>query len=112
MDASTRRYVITAYSEWEALDVEAMCATDEQAIDKARRYGALKYIDKNFPSVIFAHVVCEDETGTREVGTWEFQVRNVKRPGLLWHSGPWPCRPSAEDRSAIRSWAAGIAKAD
>ena len=37
MAEPTRRYLITAYSDWETLDVEAQCPDDEHAIDKARR---------------------------------------------------------------------------
>lgn len=109
MNAQIKRYVITAYSEFETLDVEALCSSDEQAKDKARRYGTLKYVEKNFPPVIFAHVVCEEVTGSREVGTWEYQVRNVKRSSFIWHAGPWSARPVAEDRSAIRRWADDLA---
>lgn len=112
MDTRTSQYLITAYSEWETLEVEARCSNDEQATDKARRYGTLKHVEKNFPSVIFAHVVCEEEeAGAREVGTWEYQVRNVKKPGFIWHAGPWPARPVAGDRKAIQRWADNLANA-
>lgn len=109
MERPLKLYLITAYSEWETLDIEARCSTDEQAMDKARRYGTLQYIDKNFPGVIFSHVVCHEATGLREVGTWEYQVRNVRRPGFIWHEGLWPDRPTAEDRAAARHWADDLA---
>lgn len=109
MSEPSRRYLITAYSEWETLDVEAECPDDEHAVDKARRYGSLQHIGTNFPPVIFAHVVCDEPEGRRDVGTWEYRVRHTKRPGFLWHAGPWPDRPTAEDRPAIRRWAASFA---
>lgn len=109
MDLITHRYLITAYSEWEVLDVEARCPDDEKAMEKARRYGSLKYVGKNYPAVIFAHVACEEDNILREVGTWEYQIRHVKKSGFIWHAGSWPDRPAAEDREAIRRWAANFA---
>lgn len=111
MDAQTNKYRITAYSEWETLYVETECSTDEQAIDKARRYGTLKHVEKNFPPVIFAHIICDEMAGPREVGTWEYQVRNVKKAGFIWHGGTWPERPVAGDRNAIQLWADNLANA-
>jgi len=105
MDLSTRRYFITAYSEWETLDVEAQCSDDENAMDKALRYGSLKYVGRNFPPVIFAHVACDEPNGLREVGTWEYQVRHVKKTRFIWHDGSWVARPLPGDNLAIRRWA-------
>lgn len=105
MDLPTRRYWITAYSEWETLDVEAQCPDDENAIDKALRYGSLKYVGKNYPAVIFAHVSCEEGDGMRDVGTWEYQIRHVKKSGFIWHAGHWAKRPMPEDRLSIRRFA-------
>jgi hypothetical protein len=108
MDLPTRRYFITAYSEWETLDVEAQCPDDDNAIDKARRYGTLKYVGKNFPPVIFAHVACHEPEGRRDVGTWEYRIRNLKKSGFLWHAGAWVMRPMPDDKLAIRRWAEGF----
>ena len=109
MDAPTHRYLITAYSEWETLDVEAQCPSDENAIDKARRYGTLKYIDRNFPRVIFAHISSVEDDGVRDVGTWEYRTRSMK-PGVLWHAGTWAERPMPEDKPAIRRHAEAFAE--
>jgi hypothetical protein len=89
MSELVHRYTITAYSEWETLDVEADCPDDEHAIDKARRYGSLHHIDKNFPAVIFAHVICNEERGPREVGTWEYRGTQV-RPATSGMKGIGP----------------------
>lgn len=105
MESPTRRYAITAYSEWETLDVESECPDDQNAVDKARRYGTLKYVGKNFPAVIFAHISCEQEDGVRDVGTWEYRIRHVRKPTLIWHAGSWSKRPMPEDRLAIRRFA-------
>ncbi|WP_150131176.1 hypothetical protein [Sphingobium yanoikuyae] len=109
MDMATRRYLITAYSEWEVLDVETQCPDDDNAMEKARRYGSLKYVGKNYPPVIFAHVACDEEETLRDVGTWEYQIRDVKKSGFIWHAGTWPDRPMAEDQAAIRQWSANFA---
>jgi hypothetical protein len=109
MTDAPRRYLITAYSEWEALNVEAECPDDQRAIDKARRYGSLRHVGTNLPSVIFAHIVADEPDGPREVGTWEYRLRHTTKPGFLWHAGPWSDRPKPDDRPAIRLWAADFA---
>jgi hypothetical protein len=103
MTVVLRRYTIKAYSEWETLDVETECPDDQHAIDKARRYGSLQYFGLNFPPVIFAHVICNEDDGPREVGTWECRVR-YQKPGHFWHEGTWVKRPMPEDRPAIWRW--------
>lgn len=110
MDLPNRRYFITAYSESETLDVEAQCPDDENAINKARRYGTLKYVGKNYPPVIFAHIACDGAEGVRDVGTWEYRIRNVKKAGFLWHAGPWAMRPMPDDKSSIRRWAESLSE--
>jgi hypothetical protein len=107
----SRRYTITAYTEWETLDVEAECPDDEHAVDKARRYGSLKYLGTNFPAVIFAHIACHEEEGLRDVGTWEYRLRHTKKTGFFWHEGHWPERPMPEDRLSLRRWPARFANA-
>jgi hypothetical protein len=109
MKAPLLRYAITAYSEWETLDVETDCPDDGYAINKARRYGSLQHISTNFPSVIFAHVASDEPDAPRDVGTWEYRLRHTKKPGFIWHPGTWLQRPMPEDRPAIRRWAAGFA---
>ena len=109
MTAPLHRYFITAYSEWETLNIEAECPDDEKAVDKARRYGSLQHISTNFPSVIFAHVVSDEPDGPRDVGTWEYRLKHTKKPGFIWHAGLWPQRPMPDDRMAIRRWAASFA---
>ena len=107
MDEETHLYLITAYSEWEVLDVEAQCHDDEQAVAKARRYGSLQHIKVNFPKVIFSHVVRIGNEGREEVGTWEYRLGGEKtRQGLFWHAGEWATRPDPDDRIAIRHWVA------
>lgn len=110
MDAPTHRYLITAYSEWEILDVDAQCLNEENAIDKARRHGSLKYIGRNSPTVIFAHISAVEEDCVRDVGTWEYRLRGAAEPGLFWHAGTWPTRPMPEDRLAIRRHAEELAE--
>jgi hypothetical protein len=110
MTEPIRRYFITAYSEWETLDIEAQCSDDEHAINKAQRYGSLQHIGTNFPPVIFAYVVCDEPKGPRDVGTWEYRVRHTKKIGFLWHPGSWADRPMPEDRPAIQRFAANFAE--
>lgn len=83
---------------------------DENAINKARRYGTLKYVGKNYPPVIFAHIACDGPEGVRDVGTWEYRIRNVKKAGFLWHAGPWAMRPMPDDKSSIRHWAESLSE--
>ena len=45
MNDELKPYRITAYTEWEVLDVEAKCVGDEHAREKARRYGSLKHFN-------------------------------------------------------------------
>lgn len=104
MDDHLRPYRITAYTEWDVLDIEAVCSDDEHAKDKARRYGSLKHVGTNFPSVIFSHVVAVEPTGQREVGTWEYRLKGKAKPGYTWHEGEWLARPAPSDKHAIREW--------
>lgn len=104
MNDRLKPYLITAYSEWEALDVEAACFDDEHAKAKGRRYGSLKHISTNFPAVVFSHVVAVEPNGQREVGTWEYRLKGTGKPGHVWHAGQWAARPDPTDREAIRHW--------
>jgi hypothetical protein len=105
MEDQLRRYFITAYTEWETLDVEALCPEDERAIDKARRYASLKYLKLiASPTVIFGHVVCDERDGLRTVGTWEYRISKVPKSYVRWHRGDWRERPLPEDRAALRAW--------
>lgn len=105
MDEVLHPYRITGYSEWEVLDVEALCRDDEHARSKARRYGSLRHVGRNFPAVIFSHVVRLTQAGARPVGTWEYRVRGDKAArGMRWHAGDWQERPNPGDKAALRSW--------
>lgn len=108
--AELRPYRITAYTEWETMDVEALAAADEHAIAKARRYGSLQHVGRNFPALIITDVVCEFE-GSRLVGTWEYRVRG-RKPGLVWHSGEWRDRPDTSDRKALRQLGIELSQQD
>jgi len=107
MNKDLRPYLITAYTEWDALEVEAACSDDQHAIDKARRYGSLRHLGTNFPAVIFSHVVAVEPEQTRDVGTWEYRLKGEGKPGYIWHAGVWPARPDPIDRQAIRNWIVG-----
>lgn len=107
MDENLNSYLITAYTEWEALEVEAACRDDSHAIDKARRYGSLKHVGTNFPAVIFSHVVALEPNQPREVGTWEYRLKGEGKPGHIWHAGDWPQRPLPTDKPALRGWVDG-----
>lgn len=105
MDEALQPYRITAYSEWEVLDVEAKYRDDEHAISKARRYGSLRHINRNFPGVIFSHVERLMADGPQPVGTWEYQLRGDKEAqGLRWHAGAWSARPEPTDKAGLRKW--------
>jgi hypothetical protein len=98
-------YLITAYSEWEVLDVEARCRDDEHAASKARRYGSLRHINRNFPAVIFSHIVRLGGEAPTPVGTWEHRLRGDKAEiGFRWHRGDWAERPDPEDKAVLRTW--------
>ena len=106
MDEALHPYAITAYSEWEVLDVEALCRDDEHAMSKARRYGSLRHVGRNFPAVIFSHVVRMTEAGAVNVGTWEYRLKGGRHAiGYRWHGGDWRERPDPADKSALRNWA-------
>ena len=104
MNEPLRRYLITAYTEWETLDVEARCPDDERAVAKARRYASLKYMTRNLPAAIFGHVVCDDSDELRVVGTWEYRLKGDPNSYLEWHPGFWQERPLPEDCAALRKW--------
>ena len=97
-------YRITAYTEWEALSVNAELSGDQHAKDKARRYGSLKHVGTNFPGVIFSHVVAVEPNGDREVGTWEYRLKGKGKPGFIWHDGSWTAHPDPADGLALRDW--------
>lgn len=104
MDEDLHPYLITAYTEWETLEIEAACRDDQHAIDKARRYGSLRHVGTNFPAVIFSHVVALEPCQTREVGTWEYRLNGEGKPGHVWHAGEWSSRPTPDKKQAIRHW--------
>jgi hypothetical protein len=104
MEDQLQVYRITAYTEWETLEVDAKCPDDEHAKDKARRYASLKHVGTNFPAVIFSHVVAVEPSGERDVGTWEYRLKGHGKPGFIWHEGSWEARPDPTDRLAIRHW--------
>ncbi len=105
MDETLHPYRITAYSEWEILNVEAQCRDDDHAAAKARRYGSLRHINRNLPSVIFSHVERLAPDGPQPVGTWEYRLRGNKEAiGMRWHQGAWGARPDATDKAALRRW--------
>ena len=106
MSENLQPYLITAYTEWEALEVEAACRDDRHAIDKARRYGSLRHVGTNYPAVIFSHVVALEPNQARAVGTWEYRLKGEGKPGFIWHAGDWPARPDPVDKKAIGSWIA------
>lgn len=107
MDDELRQFRITAYTEWETLEVEAACRDDEHAVAKARRYGSLRHVGTNFPAVIFSHVIAVESNELRVVGTWEYRLKGEGKPGYLWHAGDWPARPKPDDRLALRGWIVG-----
>ena len=105
MDGALHAYRITAYSEWEVLDVEAQCRDDDHAAAKARRYGSLRHINRNFPAIIFSHVERLTSDGAEPVGTWEYRLRGKKQAqGMRWHEGAWAARPDPADKAALRRW--------
>lgn len=107
MTEDVRPYRITAYTEWETLEVDAACADDQHAVDKARRYATLKHVGTNFPAVIFGHVLAIADGGVRDVGTWEYRLKGSERPGYIWHAGNWSDRPAPDDKASIRRWTTG-----
>lgn len=104
MNEQHQTYRITAYTEWEVLDVEAACLGDEHAKEKARRYGSLKHFGGDLPAVIVSHVVAVEPNGDRVVGTWEYRLKGEGKTGFVWHKGGWAARPDPTDKMALRNW--------